>query len=73
MDKVLTAAVAVGVTVEDLARAWASIDGKRDSFDKGKADAAHEREHGHYGGYYAEAREMVGLAIEYAKWRGARQ
>jgi len=45
--------------IEEIARAWASIDGKSKQFDDCKADASLEDEFGHYGGYMAEARELV--------------
>lgn len=57
----------VAVTVEDLARAWASIDGKREDFDREKASA--EMVTGHYEGYLSEAEEQIRRAVEYAKVR----
>ena len=56
-----------GVTIEDLARAWASIEGKRDEFDTGKIDP--DELTGHYGGFVAEAEELVTRAVKYAKNR----
>ena len=60
---------ASGATVEDLARAWASIDGKRDSFDAGKGISVADDETGHYAGYCVEAREIVERATKYAAER----
>lgn len=60
---------ASGVTIDDLARAWASIDGKRDEFDRGKVDREYEHTAGHYDGYRIEAAEMVSRAVGYAKER----
>lgn len=57
------------VTIEDLARAWASIDGKRDEFDAGKGVPIMRDETGHYAGYMVEAKEMVGRALCYAVTR----
>lgn len=45
--------------IEELARAWASIDGKADKFDACKADPVLEDDLGHYGGYIAEAQELL--------------
>ena len=58
-----------GVTVEDIARAWASIDGRRDEFDRGKVDRDYECEAGHYEGYISEAEEMLRRAWQYAAER----
>jgi hypothetical protein len=47
-------------TMEALADAWASIDGKGDQFRAGKGAASFEDEPGgHYSGYMAEAQEMM--------------
>lgn len=61
--KAMADAIAAGVTVEDLARGWASIDGKRDAFDAGKVGPD---ETGHYQGYCIEAREVIERATRYA-------
>lgn len=45
--------------VEKVARAWASIDGKAEQFDKGKADPEYDMIHGHYMGYIEEAKELL--------------
>lgn len=46
-------------TVEALAEAWASIDGKLEAFRAGKGAAKLEDEPGgHYSGYMAEAHEL---------------
>jgi uncharacterized protein YuzE len=59
--------VASGATLEDLARAWASLDGNRDEFvnEKDAPDAAH----GDYVGYLAAAGEVLRRAAEYARER----
>jgi hypothetical protein len=59
-----------GATVEDLARAWASIDGKFDFFDAEKGMSIDECTHGHYLGYVEEAEEILKRATIYAnrKW-----
>jgi len=59
-----------GATIEDFARAWASIDGKRDQFDAGKGRSLSEDGNdGHYAGYLAEAEEMFRRAASYARER----
>lgn len=72
------------LTLEDLARAWASIDGKRDRFDKTKAtvmkrgdsliqrvdDIALEDLDGTYEGYTVEMHEIIRRANRYARIRG---
>ncbi len=63
--------VASGATVEDLARAWASLDGKRDKFDKAKDPGASEAAHGHYLGYLSEAEEVLRRAAKYAQERSS--
>lgn len=45
--------------VEKFARAWASMDGKLEEFEKGKADPAYDMEVGHYMGYMTEAEELI--------------
>jgi len=60
--RLITVPGAVEITVEDLARAWASIDGKR-------AEFAARGDDGHYEGYLAEAEEQVKRAISYAQAR----
>ena len=54
-------------TVEDMARAWASIDGKRDQFDANKD--AEDYGDGHYEGYLTETEEMLKRAVKYANER----
>jgi hypothetical protein len=56
-------------TVEDMARAWASMDGKEDRFDKGKADPEFDNTDGTYSGYCVEAREILERAANYAAKR----
>lgn len=60
------------VTVEDIARAWASIDGKRDEFDRGKVDKEYDDEVGHYDGYMLEAEDLLARAAGYANERKAK-
>lgn len=55
-----------GATVEDLARAWASMDGKRDAFDEGRNKSVMEDKTGHYAGYVVEAEEILKRATVYA-------
>lgn len=62
MDEV----VRQNTTVEDIARAWASVDGKRDEFDACKIDKTKENEHGYYQGYLCDAEEMLTRAATYA-------
>lgn len=45
--------------VENIARAWASMDGKLDLFEAGKADTEFDMKHGYHMGYIAEAQELV--------------
>ena len=59
--------IAAGVTVEDLARAWASLDGKQDAFDAGRNKSVFDDETGHYAGYCFEVREIVTRATKYAQ------
>ena len=58
-----------GVTVEDIARAWASIDDRRDEFDRGKVDKEYEDKAGHYDGYMIETEELLKRAAKYANER----
>lgn len=58
-----------GATVEDLARAWASIDGKCQFFDDEKGMSIDECTHGHYLGYLEEAEEVLKRAAKYAAAR----
>lgn len=45
--------------VENVARAWASIDGKLAEFEVCKMDPEMGKAHGYYEGYMAEARELL--------------
>jgi hypothetical protein len=45
-------------TNEEVASAWASIDGKLHHFELGKKDPGYEEIHGHYEGYLSEASEL---------------
>jgi len=63
--------IASGATVEDLARAWASLDHKQDEFDKEKGLGALEAAHGHHLGYLAETEEILRRAAKYARERSA--
>jgi uncharacterized protein YuzE len=60
--------IAAGATVEDLVRAWASLERKRDDLDeeKGRASAAAP---GHHLGYLAETEEILRRAVKYAQER----
>lgn len=58
-----------GVTVEDLARAWASIDGRRDEFDAGADKSLADDETGHFTGYVIETEETITRATNYARAR----
>jgi hypothetical protein len=61
----------IAVGVHHLARAWASIDGKRDEFDAGDGAASLEDEPGgHFSGYMADTEELVARAITYSRERG---
>ncbi|MDJ1632299.1 hypothetical protein [Rhizobium rhizogenes] len=44
--------------IEEVARAWASIDGNGELFDSCKVSREQEKALGHYGGYMAEAEEL---------------
>lgn len=59
------------MTVKDLARAWASIDGHIDDFDNGAKAGSIEAFGGHYAGYVVEAEEQLRRAIGYAMARKA--
>ena len=57
-------------TVEDLARAWASMDGKREIFDAEKSmSVAEAEEEGVNLGYLSEIEEIIRRATEYAAER----
>ena len=56
-------------TVEDLARAWASMNGKREIFDAEKSMSVTEVEEGAYLGYLSEVEEILRRATEYAAER----
>lgn len=53
------------ITLENIARAFASIDGKREYFDKGKADPHYDDYYGHYEGYMTETKEVLTRAKSY--------
>jgi uncharacterized protein YuzE len=59
--------VASGATLEDLARAWASLDGERDEFAKEKDPGPSGAAHGHYLGYLAAAGEVLRRAAKHAR------
>jgi uncharacterized protein YuzE len=63
--------VASGATVEDLARAWASLDRKRNEFDKEKGPGASAAAHRYYLAYLAEAEEILRRAANYARERSS--
>jgi uncharacterized protein YuzE len=63
--------VGCGAMVEDLARAWASLDNVRDAFDKEKGLGVSEAPHGHYLGYLAETEEILRRAVKYARERSS--
>lgn len=65
-NRLIRGMVANGVTVIDLARAWASLDGKRDAFDAGATSADIEAGGGHFYGYISEVEEMLRRATKYA-------
>jgi hypothetical protein len=58
-----------GATVEDLARAWASIDGRRNEFDAERDVPVGAVVHGHYLGYIIETEEVLRRATAYATKR----
>lgn len=70
--RLLQGAAKAGVTVEDLARAWASIDGKRDQFDAGRDISVWDDATGHYAGYIVETEEAIQRATQYALDRKAK-
>ena len=61
------------VKLEDLARAWASLDGKLVHFDEGKTKTIWEDKTGHYAGYVVETEEIIERAIRYARERAREQ
>ncbi len=63
--------VASGATVEDLARAWASLSARRDEFDARRRPDAHRAARGHYLGYFIEAEEILRRAAKYARERSS--
>jgi uncharacterized protein YuzE len=63
--------VASGATIEDLARAWASLDGKPDELGKEKGLGALEAAHPHYLGYLVEAEEILRRAVKAARERNS--
>lgn len=67
--RLMREATEAAVTVKELARAWASIDGKRDEFDIGAASDDIEAGGGHYAGYVCEAEELLRRATKYARER----
>jgi uncharacterized protein YuzE len=63
--------VASGTTIEDLARAWASLDGKLEELGREKGHRTVEDAHPHYLGYLAEAEEILRRAAKYARERNS--
>lgn len=63
--------VASGATLEDLARAWASLDGKRGEFDTERDLGADKAARGRYLGYLTEADEVLRRAARYARERSS--
>jgi hypothetical protein len=63
--------IACSATIEDLARAWASLDDAQDEFDKEKGPGASEAAHGHYLGYLAETEEILRRAVKHARERSS--
>lgn len=59
-----------GVTVEDFARAWASLDNKLHQFDAEKGKRLSDCIWGTYQGYVTEMEEIFVRATEYARKRG---
>jgi hypothetical protein len=45
--------------IENVARAWASMDGKLDKFHACKADKELDKTQGHYMGYLIDAEELI--------------
>lgn len=52
-------------SIEAIARAWASIDGKLDRFDKCKANISFDDTDGTYSGYISDTEELMRRAYEY--------
>ena len=52
--------------MEDLARAWASLDGKLDDFDAERDMSVRDAPTGRYAGYVTETEEVIERAIRYA-------
>jgi uncharacterized protein YuzE len=63
--------IASAATVEDLARAWASLDGKRKELDKAKGRGASEAAGDDYLGYLAEIEEILHRAANFARERSS--
>jgi uncharacterized protein YuzE len=63
--------VASGATIEDLARAWASLDDKPEELGKERGHRALENAHPHYLGYVAEAEKILRRAVKYARERNS--
>jgi hypothetical protein len=61
--------IASGALVEDLARAWASLDDTRGEADKERGLDAPEASHGDYLGYLAATEEILRRAATYARER----
>lgn len=61
-----------GVCIEDLARAWASIEGKEGRFDAGKNKSVFEDKDGTYAGFMVEMEEIIERATRYALERGGK-
>jgi uncharacterized protein YuzE len=61
--------IASGATLDDLVRAWASLDGKRHEFDKEKGLDASQAAYGDYLGYLAETEEVLRRATIFARER----
>lgn len=52
-------------SIESIARAWASIDGKLERFDNCKADLSLDDTDGSYSGYIADTEELMRRAYKY--------
>jgi uncharacterized protein YuzE len=63
--------VASGATLEDLARAWASLDGKRDEFDMERDQGASKAASSHYLRHLMEAEEILRRAAKDARGRSS--
>jgi uncharacterized protein YuzE len=61
--------IASGATIEDLARAWASLDDTRDEVDKEKGLTGSEADRGNYLGYLRDIEEILQRAAKYARER----